>query len=83
MTRVLVPLLGFALAVYALVDCLQTPDKRIQYLPKPIWAIVIVLAPILGPIGWLVIGKVRAAPGGRRSPGPRGPDDDPDFLRGL
>lgn len=84
MIRVLVPLLALALTVYALVDCIQTPPKRVRYLPKAAWPAVIVLVPLLGPIGWLLLGKVADAPGnGRRQAGPRGPDDDPDFLRGL
>lgn len=84
MGKVLVGLLGLALTVYALVDCLQTPEKRARYLPKVAWPAVIVLVPLLGPLAWLALGKVRGAPGGGRRPrGPRGPDDDPDFLRGL
>jgi Phospholipase_D-nuclease N-terminal len=83
MTRVLVPLLGLALAIYALVDCVQTPEKRIQYLPKMAWAAVIVLAPLIGPAAWIATGKVRDLPAGGPGRRPRGPDDDPDFLRGL
>lgn len=84
MTRVLIPLLGFVLAVYALVDCIQTPEKRVQYLPKMVWIALVVLVPLLGPAAWIITGKVRASPGhGGAGQRPRGPDDDPDFLRGL
>ncbi|WP_026181206.1 PLD nuclease N-terminal domain-containing protein [Demetria terragena] len=83
MPRVIVPLLGLALTVYALVDCGQTGARRTRYLPKPAWLAVIVLLPFLGPAGWLLVGKVRQAPGPSRRSRPRGPDDDPDFLRGL
>ena len=50
-----------------------------------------VLVPVFGPVLWLVAGRSdsrggpRRAPRGpgRQPPGPRGPDDDPDFLRKL
>lgn len=84
MTRVLVPLLGFALAIYALVDCIQTPGKRVQHLPKTAWIAVVVLIPLLGPAAWIILGKVPETRGrGRPDRRPQGPDDDPDFLRGL
>ena len=41
-----------------------------------------ILIGIVGPISWLIAGKNRY----RRPPkrqGPKGPDDDPDFLKGL
>ncbi|KHL19250.1 UNVERIFIED_CONTAM: hypothetical protein LK11_01935 [Mumia flava] len=74
-----------ALAVYTLFDVVATPRDRIKLLPKPVW-IVVGLIPALGVLLWLTVGKVR----GRQAPPPpqqrrtyRGPDDDPDFLRGL
>lgn len=74
------------LMIYSLTDCVQTPDREIRVLPKIGWVFVILLLPIAGGAGWLVAGRP-ARPGiqDRRpgSPGPRGPDDDPDFLRGL
>lgn len=83
MTRVLPVLIGLGLAIYALVDCIQTDVSRVRGFPKIFWTIVIVLVPFLGPIAWLAAGKERSRrdPGRRR--GPLGPDDDPDFLRGL
>jgi hypothetical protein len=81
------------LAIYALVDCVQTPSGDVRVLPKLAWMALIVL-PVLGPVLWLVFGRddsvVRRllfpAPTGGPAPGPRralAPDDDPDFLRGL
>lgn len=85
MPRVILFLLGFALTVYALTDCIQTPDEKVQHLPKPLWLLLIVIAPLAGPVAWLLIGRRRRV--GRTGPpqrrGPIGPDDDPDFLRGL
>ena len=50
-------------------------------LPKVGWIILT----FVGPIAWLIAGKERSLPGrdGRQRRGPLGPDDDPDFLRGL
>jgi hypothetical protein len=78
-----------ALFVYAVFDLIATPPSRVRYLPKPLWFVVLLLAPI-GPLAWLFVGRVPASSAGgggpakpRPSPGPRGPDDDPDYLRNL
>lgn len=89
MPRVLVWLAILALTVYAVVDCVQTAEPRVRTLPKALWVLVILLLPLLGPLAWLVAGRPER-PGspqlrGPRHPDgpPRGPDDDPDFLRRL
>ncbi len=88
--------LPFALAVYALIDCAQTPDAEVRNLPKPLWLVLVIVIMFLGPIAWLIAGRPRsllppaarggrgpsAGPEGPRGPrGPRGPEDDPDFMR--
>jgi hypothetical protein len=85
MTRVLPVLIGLGLAIYALVDCIQTDESKVRGLPKILWIVLIVLITFVGPIAWLIAGKERSLPGrgGRQRRGPLGPDDDPDFLRGL
>ena len=85
MLRVLPVLIGLGLAIYALVDCIQTDESKVRGLPKVFWIILIVLITFVGPIAWLIAGKERTLPGrgGRQRRGPIGPDDDPDFLRGL
>jgi hypothetical protein len=94
MLRILLYAVPLILAVYALVDLVQTDEKDVQGLPKLVWVLLIVLVWVVGPVAWLVAGrKGRGLPGlpPRRtdnpSAGPRGralaPDDDPDFLRGL
>ena len=95
MLKVLLYALPIILAIYALVDLVQTPDEDVQGLPKLAWVAVIVLIWIVGPAAWLLAGRrgrswlpgltPRQAGG---SPGPTrrrplAPDDDPDFLRGL
>jgi hypothetical protein len=85
MVRVLPVIIGLGLAIYALVDCIQTDQSKVRGLPKIAWIVLIVLITFVGPIAWLIAGKERSLPGrgGRQSRGPIGPDDDPDFLRGL
>ena len=85
MPRVILTLLAIGLAIYALVDCVQTEDDKVRGIPKLIWIVLIVLIPWIGPIAWLIAGRERQWPGQQRSQrrGPKGPDDDPDFLRDL
>ncbi len=93
MLKVLIYALPIILAVYALVDLVQTDDEDVQGLPKLAWGALIVLIAVIGPVAWLVAGKRgRRFPGlsprlaGPSRPGtsrPLAPDDDPDFLRGL
>jgi hypothetical protein len=94
MLKFLVTALPLILAIYALVDCAQTPSAEIRGLPKPAWLAVIVL-PLVGPVSWLVLGRQQStlrrllwpsAAAGRSAPSTRrslAPDDDPDFLRQL
>jgi hypothetical protein len=78
----LVPL---ALSVYAFIDCISTKDDDIRHMPKPLWAILVLLFPLVGSISWLIAGKKRSAAAGGR-PRPRqwvAPDDNPEFLKSL
>ena len=94
MLRALMIILPLALAIYALVDLVQTEDERVQGLPKLAWVALIVLIWVVGPLAWLLGGKkgrrwlpgLAARPSGPAGPSggrPLAPDDDPDFLRGL
>ena len=88
MLRVLLVALVVFATIYAFVDCVQTDRRLVRIMPKAVWLLA-VLVPVAGPVFWLVAGRADArggqAPprGPRRPPGPRGPDDDPDFLRKL
>ena len=81
MPRVLLYLIIIGLTIYALIDCGQTPTPR--YLSKPMWFVIIVALPILGPLLWLVFGRVTGGGWGRWDEAPVGPDDDPSFMRDL
>ena len=89
MAKVLIVLIPLALAIYTVIDAIQTEDSRVKYLPKVVWILLILLsAPTgIGAVAWLVTGRQRGAQNGRPRPNrpaaPRGPDDDPDFLRNL
>jgi hypothetical protein len=92
MLRVLMYLVPLALTIYAFIDCLNTPEDEAKHLPKIAWVFIILLFWIVGPVAWLVAGKVRNAPGGGGAahlwhPHHRqesvAPDDDPEFLKSL
>lgn len=89
MGRVLLIVVPLALAIYTVIDAIQTDEARVRHIPKLIWILLILLtAPTgIGAIAWLVTGRQRGPQNGRPRPNrpsaPRGPDDDPDFLRNL
>ncbi|GHA61650.1 hypothetical protein GCM10010372_71710 [Streptomyces tauricus] len=85
MLRVLMILVPLALSIYAFIDCITTDEKDVRYIPKPLWAILVLLFPLVGSISWLIVGRVRTPRD--VSPSRRGgwvaPDDNPDFLKSL
>jgi hypothetical protein len=90
MLRLLMFVVPLALSVYAFIDCISTDEQDIRHMPKPLWAILVLLFPLVGSISWLIAGKKRAlaADGwsGVRANRSRqwvAPDDNPDFLKSL
>jgi hypothetical protein len=81
MLRVLMILVPLALSIYAFIDCITTEEKEIRYLPKPVWAILVLLFPLVGSVSWLLVGHNRTAT--VRGGGWIAPDDNPDFLKSL
>ncbi|WP_105972316.1 PLD nuclease N-terminal domain-containing protein [Streptomyces geranii] len=87
MLRVLIILVPLALSIYAFIDCVTTQEKDVRFMPKPVWAILILLFPLVGSISWLIIGRDRAT--SQRMGGSSGggqwvaPDDNPEFLKSL
>jgi len=78
--------IAFVVVLYAFIDVLQSRGSDVRTFPRWVWALVVVLLPVLGAIGWFILGRPRRAaagggPGRRR--GPVAPDDDPAFLREL
>jgi len=75
--------LSLALTVYAVVDCVQTDEHRVRGLPKIVWAFLILLFPLAGPIAWFLAGRPARAgssPSGRETPW--GPLQRPQPPRG-
>ncbi|GAB3592248.1 PLD nuclease N-terminal domain-containing protein [Angustibacter peucedani] len=96
MIRFVLPLVEIGLLVYCLIDCIQTDSSRVRNLPKVAWILLIIILPLIGGIAWLVAGRPERTTASRapwlatRTSGfpeyerpPRGPDDDPDFLRQI
>ncbi|MEV7869581.1 PLD nuclease N-terminal domain-containing protein [Streptomyces sp. NPDC088124] len=81
MLRGLMILVPLALSIYAFIDCITTEEKEIRYLPKPIWAILVLLFPLVGSVSWLIVGRERTPKA--RGGGWVAPDDNPDFLNSL
>ena len=94
MPRLLVYVLPVALAIYALIDFSRSePSERAGIRPLG-WLAIIVLLPVIGPVTWIVVSRTQGTAGGgakrpsgpaprtwpARRPGPKAPDDDPDFL---
>jgi hypothetical protein len=92
MLRVLLVLVPLALGIYAFIDCITTREQDVRHVPKPLWAILILLFPLVGSVSWLIVGRDRGSPAGGRGGGgfSRGsgggwvaPDDNPEFLKYL
>ena len=82
MARVVIMLGLVVLAAWALLDIAWTPPQRIASLPKAVWLLVALL-PLVGPLAWFIGGRTTAASPQGSARRPMGPDDDPEFLRGL
>ena len=81
MPRFVLYVLVIGLSVYALVDCLQTPNPKA--LPKLVWIAIILFLPVVGPVLWLLFGRTNGRGWGRGDDDVLAPDDDPSFLRDL
>lgn len=58
--ELLVPVLMVVLAsliMYALFDCARTPAARIRHVPRALWLLIMLSAPILGSLAWTYWGK--------------------------
>lgn len=84
MARVILLIAVVALTIYCTVEVAQAPAGKVRVMPKWLWAVFVIMAPILGPFCWLFFGRPRyGQPPSNRGPRYGAPDDDPDFLRSL
>jgi Phospholipase_D-nuclease N-terminal len=84
LSMIFVSLAYIAFVIFTLVDCLRTDESNIKQIPKWAWALIIVFLQFFVPLGailWFVYGKEKVAKPKKRKV--TGPDDDPDFLKGL
>jgi hypothetical protein len=73
------------LMIYCVVEVAQAPPLAVRRMPRWLWAVTVICLPLVGAVGWLLLGRPNAETLGKRGPRPRpkAPDDDVDFLRGL
>lgn len=91
MAGVLVSLAVLALWIYAIFDVITTPAEELRNLPRVLWFLIVALLPLLGSLCWLLLGRPARRrpdqplprPGQRGAAPPKGPEDDPDFLKDL
>jgi hypothetical protein len=91
MAGVVIGLALLAFWLYSLFDVITTPEEEVRNVPKMLWVLIVAALPLVGGLFWLVRGRPQAVretspvprrPGSRPS-APKGPDDDPEFLRDL
>jgi len=82
MLRLLPGIIDVVLTVVAIVDIALIDPRRVRGLPKWVWVVVSLLLFIVGPLIWFFVGRIRLS-AVDAPPGPRAPDDDPDFLGKL
>lgn len=82
---IVVAVAAVILDVFALIDLRYFDAARIRTFNKPIWAVVIILVPIVGAVLWFLVGRGTGGRGLGRRPArpPVAPDDDPEFLRRI
>ena len=83
MPRVLPFVILALLVIFCVVEVAQADPNRVRLLPRWLWAACIILLPLVGAVGWLLFGRPVSRASNWPTRPPRGPDDDPDFLRRL
>ncbi|POM25532.1 hypothetical protein BTM25_41800 [Actinomadura rubteroloni] len=88
MAYALVALVIVGAWLFCLFDVITTEEGEVRRLPKFAWFVVTLFGFLPGALLWLAFGRPRVRPrvltpslGGGY--GPKGPDDDPEFLRDL
>ncbi|WP_433329619.1 PLDc N-terminal domain-containing protein [Spirillospora sp. CA-294931] len=91
MAFVLLALIMVGVWLFSLFDVLGTDEAEVRHLPKFGWILVVLLGLLPGAVLWLMLGRARTGAsrqGPRHASGPlgtapKGPEDDPAFLRDL
>lgn len=77
--RYLPVVLYIGLSVYAFVDIAQHPSAEPYRLPKGVWVLIVLFAPFVGAVAWIISKWVNGGEGRRPRPSSGAPDDDPAF----
>ncbi|WP_019632327.1 PLDc N-terminal domain-containing protein [Actinomadura atramentaria] len=94
MAYALVALVIVGVWLFCLFDVITTEEREVRHLPKFGWFLVTLFGFLPGAVLWLGFGRPRPEAAARQGvlwpsgaasagPAPRGPDDDPEFLRAL
>lgn len=81
MLKVILVIAALGLMIFALIDLWQVPAVDVKGGNRFLWTLAILLLPVVGAALWLWIG--RSSQDYTEQQRHSGPDDDPDFLRGL
>lgn len=76
MVRLLPYVVPVALALYALIDLARSEPGERADLTTPGWVVAILVLPVVGPLAWVVVSRLRrasAASGGTSGPAARRP----------
>lgn len=76
-------LIAVGLTIYAIADIAQHPQAEPYRLPKVVWILVVLFAPIVGAISWIIAKWTNRGTEGYERPHTGSPDDDPDYLMWL
>ncbi len=71
-------IVAVGLVIFALIDLAQVKSSDVRGGSRFLWLVAIILLPAVGAVLWLFLGRARDD-----EPRHFGPDDDPDFLRGI
>lgn len=89
--------LGVALLflwIFCIFDVISSEPELVRNLPKLVWLLIVIIVPDVGSIAWLILGRPHGAalspgatwsraPRPRRTRGPIGPEDSPQFLSSI
>ncbi|WP_078947745.1 PLDc N-terminal domain-containing protein [Streptomyces griseus] len=59
MTLLVVVLAGIVALLWwgVLIDCARTPEEQIRFVPKLLWLLFLLHAPVIGGLAWTYLGK--------------------------
>ncbi|CAA9371599.1 MAG: hypothetical protein AVDCRST_MAG60-110 [uncultured Nocardioides sp.] len=53
----LLGVVALALTIWCLVEAISANESRVRWLRKPLWILLILVVPFIGPIAWLLRGR--------------------------